>query len=168
MQVHKAVLSFKRCELLYDAANYSFVEADILPEDSEHARHQVFDIVQEGNVDRVTRVLNLAHKECVELLFPYTKQKIDDSVHTYDDVLKEIEEYRIELSLPDGFSKTTLALLEDLVHEYLVCRVLEDWLSITLPNSWERWSMKVEALQARIRRVLMSRHGKVKRRLKPW
>ena len=32
-------LIFKRAELLYDASNYSFVEADILPQDEEHTKH---------------------------------------------------------------------------------------------------------------------------------
>ena len=53
----KAVtLVFKREELLYDAENYSFVEGDIMQAEDEHARHQVFDIGQDGNVDRVTRI----------------------------------------------------------------------------------------------------------------
>lgn len=64
----KAVtLVFKREELLYDAENYSFVEGDIMQAEDEHARHQVFDIGQDGNVDRVTRILNLVHSECVEI-----------------------------------------------------------------------------------------------------
>ena len=78
-------LTFKRAELLYDASNYSFVEADIMPQDEEHTKHQVFDIAQDGNVDRVTRVLNLAHSECVELLFPYAKEDIPDTEQTLND-----------------------------------------------------------------------------------
>ena len=77
----KAVtLVFKREELLYDAENYSFVEGDIMQAEDEHARHQVFDIGQDGNVDRVTRILNLVHSECVEMLFPYTKEEISDAL----------------------------------------------------------------------------------------
>ena len=56
--------------------NYSFVEGDIMQAEDEHARHQVFDIGQDGNVDRVTRILNLVHSECVEMLFPYTKEAV--------------------------------------------------------------------------------------------
>ena len=73
-------LTFKRSELIYDVANYSFVEGDIMKADEEHARHQVFDIVESGNENRVTRILNLAHAECIEMLFPYTKEDIVDSI----------------------------------------------------------------------------------------
>lgn len=161
-------LKFKRSELLYDVSNYSFVEADILPQDAEHVKHQVFDIVQDGNVDRVTRIINLAISECVEMLYPYTRQDIGGQAKELNDILIEPEEYVISLSLPSTFSMTTVDLLENLIHEFLVCRVLEDWLSITLPQSMERWSNKVLGLKDRIRTSLVSRTGKVQRKLKPW
>lgn len=161
-------LKFKRSELLYDVSNYSFVEADILPQDAEHVKHQVFDIVQDGNVDRVTRIINLAISECVEMLYPYTRQDIGEQAKELNDILIEPEEYVISLSLPSTFSMTTVDLLENLIHEFLVCRVLEDWLSITLPQSMERWRNKVLGLKDKIRTSLVSRTGKVQRKLKPW
>lgn len=161
-------LVFKRAELLYDAGNYSFVEGDIMKEEDEHAKHQVFDIVQSGNVDRVTRVLNLAHSECVEMLYPYTKTEIPDEQEALDDVLTEPEEYIIELSLQQGFSLSTLKLLKELIHEYLVCRVLADWMSITNPKSQANWEDKMNALKKKIQTSLVSRSGKVRRKLKPF
>ncbi len=161
-------LSFKRSELLYDLSNYSFVEADIMPQDAEHMKHQVFDITQDGNVDRVTRVLNLAYSECVESLYPYTKKEIPDTEQILDDVLKEPEEYTIVLYLPSAFSLTTVKMLEYLIHEFLVCRVLADWMSITLPSSAGRWNIKVDELRQKIRTSLISRTGKTRRKLKPW
>ena len=82
---HKeVVLTFKRAELIYDASNYSYVEGDIIPEGNECRRHQVFDIAQDGNVNRVTRVLNTVHAECVEMLYPYTKEEIPDGQEALD------------------------------------------------------------------------------------
>lgn len=163
-----AMLSFKREELLYDAGNYSYVEGDIMKAEDEHAKHQVFDIVQDGNVDRVTRVLNLAHSECVEMLFPYTKNEIQSDGCMLDDKLTEPESYDIILSLPKCFSMTTVRLLKDLVHEYLVCRVLADWMSITNPSSQKNWEVKLEELKTKIKTSLVSRRGKIKRKLKPF
>lgn len=163
-----ATLTFKREQLLYDVENYSFVEGDIMQEDDEHARHQVFDIGQNGNVDRVTRVLNLAHSECVEMLYPYTKEEIQDEQEALDDILIAPDEYEIELSLPEGFSLTTLKLLKHLIHEYLVCRVLADWMSITNPKSQANWEDKMHSLKTKIQTALVSRSGKVRRKLKPF
>ena len=166
---HKeATLTFKRAELIYDASNYSFVEADIMPEGDECRRHQVFDIGQAGNVDRVTRVLNTAHAECVEMLYPYTKEEIPDEHEALDDVLKEPETYEIKLTLPETFSLTTLRLLEELIHEYLVCRVLADWMSITNPESEANWQRKFTTLREKIRTALVSRTKMIRRKLSPF
>ena len=150
-------LVFKRKELLYDVENYSFVEGDIMQAEDEHASHQVFDIGQEGNVDRVTRVLNLTHAECVEMLYPYTKEEISDEHETLDDILVAPEEYHIALTLPENFSLSTVKLLKHLIHEYLICKVLADWMSITNPS-----------IRVKIQTALMSRKGKIKRKLKPF
>lgn len=161
-------LTFKRTELLYDAENYSFVEGDIMKADDEHARHQVFDIAAKGNIDRVTRVLNLAHAECVEMLFPYSKEEIPEGQEAMTDVMTAPEEYHIVLNLPDGFSLTTLKLLTHLVHEYLVCRVLADWMSITNPGSQANWEEKFRELKTKIQTSLVSRTGKIRRKCKPF
>lgn len=162
------MLSFKREELLYDAENYSFIEGDIMKTDDEHVRHQVIDIGQDGNVNRVTRVLSLAHSECVELLFPYTKEDVRNENCALDDTLKEPDTYDIILLLPRNFSMTTIRLLKDLIHEYLVCRVLADWMSITNPSSQRNWEDKLASLKMKIQTSLMSRGGKIRRKLKPF
>lgn len=167
-QTRVVPLVFKREELVYDAANYSFVEGDIIKTDDEHARHQVFDIAQDGNINRVTRVLNLAHAECVEMLYPYTKEEIPEEQAALDDILKAPEEYPVTLTLPGDFSLTTVRLLCELIHEYLVCRVLADWMSITHPESQANWEDKVSRVKSRIQTCLMSRRGKVRRKLKPF
>ncbi len=166
--IHHATLIFKRSELLYDVENYAFVEADIINTEDEHARHQIADIVQEGNVDRVTRILNLAHAECTEMLYPYTKSRLPDGHQEMSDGLTSPEEYAITLTLPDGFSQSTLLLLKEMIHEYLVCRVLGDWMSIVNPESKANWEEKRLSMKKKIQTSLLSRRGMVRRRLKPF
>lgn len=167
-QTKTVALTFKRSELLYDIENYSFVEGDIMETENEHARHQVFDIGQNGNVNRVTRVLNLAHAECVEMLYPYTKEEISDEQEALDDILVAPEEYHIVLTLPENFSLSTVKLLKHLIHEYLICKVLADWMSITNPSSKANWEEKIMSIRVKIQTSLMSRKGKIKRKLKPF
>lgn len=167
-QTTPVTLTFKRSELLYDATNYSFVEGDIMKADDEHARHQVFDITQKGNIDRVTRVLNLAHAECVEMLYPYTKEEVPEEYSTLDNTLSVPEEYHIVMNLPEGFSFTTVKLLQPMIHEYLVCRVLADWMSITNPSSQANWEEKFRELKMKIQTSLVSRTGKIRRKCQPF
>lgn len=160
--------SFKREELLYDIKNASFVEGDIMDTDNIHAQHQVFDVGESGNVDRVTRVLNLAHSECVEMLFPYTKLEIPTEQETIDNTLNAPEEYVIDAVFPEGFSMTTVNLLRELIHEYLVCTALADWMSITNPKSQKNWEEKKERIKSKVRTSLVSRRGKVRRKISPF
>ena len=155
-QTKTVTLTFKRSELLYDVENYSFVEGDIMETENEHARHQVFDIGQSGNVNRVTRVLNL------------TQEEISDEQEALDDILVAPEEYHIVLTLPEDFSLSTVKLLKHLIHEYLICKVLADWMSITNPSSKANWEEKIMSIRAKIQTSLMSRKGKIKRKLKPF
>lgn len=167
-QTKTVTLTFKRSELLYDVENYSFVEGDIMETENEHARHQVFDIGQSGNVNRVTRVLNLTHAECVEMLYPYTKEEISDEQEALDDVMTVPEEYLITLVLPVEFSLSTVKLLKHLIHEYMVCKVLADWMSITNPGSQANWEDKARNIRIKIQTSLVSRKGKIRRKLKPF
>lgn len=159
-------LIFKRSEILYDVSNYSFIEGDIMKGDDEHLKHQVFDIGQKGNVDRVTRILSLAHAECIEMLFPYTKRETSNIV--LDNVLSEPEEYHITMCIPYNFSETTIELLKNLIHEYLVCRVLEDWMSITKPDSQANWRDKLESIKTKILLSLTSRGTVLRRKQSPF
>lgn len=158
---HKKVeLTFKRDQLLYDIQNYSYVESHVMPSDAEHSRHMVADIGESGNVDRVTRVLDLAISTCREMLYPFAQQEL---IHTtFDDNLQETDCYTLELSLPSTFSETTITLLEQLIHEYLVCRAVGDWMSITNPQKAEIWFAKAAEVESEIRVTLHSRKKRVR------
>lgn len=160
-------LCFLREELLYDAANSAYVAGDVMKVEDEHQRHQAIDIIQDGNVDRVTRVLNLAAAACREALYPFTKKDVG-SYETRDDVLEEVDNYVIHMEVPPSFSKTTITLLEQLIHEFMVARVLADWMSQTNPEAEKTWEKKAEDALLAIRRARNNRTGKARRRLHPF
>ena len=161
-----AILTFIREEIIYDVENYCFIEGD-LKEGDEHSKHQVFDVAQDGNIDRVTRVLDLTFERCVDLCYPYTKKEICKFTRR-DDELEEEDEYVMKMNLPAHFSDTTVTLLEKLIHEILVCRVMEDWLSITNPKASEKWKIKADNLEAEVSSALTRRTRFVRRKLRPF
>ena len=161
------LLRFRREELLYDIGNYSYVEGDLLGDEAQHAAHQVQDIVADGNVDRVTRILNLAHRECVELLYPYTKRPVEDQL-VLDDVLERPSVYEITLTLPSTFGRSTVELLRDGVHEYMVCRVLQDWFSLANTPGAVAWEAKLESIKTKMRNALLSRARPLRRKQHPF
>ena len=149
------VIILKREQLLYDIKNYCYIEGDIIPEDMQHSRllsrHMVQDVGEEGNLDRVTRILSLAHADVVERLYPFTQHEIYHPA--VDDRLREKPVYGIFLSVPLSYSQTTLNLLGGLIHELMVCIAMADWMSITNPPKEETWKRKVEATLTRINQV---------------
>lgn len=188
-----AILTFRRSELLYDINNLAFVEADIMKSEDEHGRHQVYDICEDGNVDYVTRAMDKAFAECVELCYPYSKVAVnavegteagdlpvttgtttaarvdgDKLVMEKNDVKGVTEEYVLRLRLPDDFSQTTLNVLTRYIHDFMVYRVLADWMSITNAGSTADWAGKAQSLEEQIPIKLNSRCGRIRRKMHPW
>lgn len=160
-------INLEREALLYDIANYAFVEGDIMATDNLHAQHQTQDIIAKGNIERVNRVLSLSHAECIEMLYPYSKKPLRSDYYLDNSDLAP-DYYEIEVKFPKGFSSTTADLLVRLVHEYMVCRVVADWMSITNPSSYETWQRKVEDSGNKIRNSLTNRRAPILRKLRPF
>ncbi len=159
-----AVLLFKHEDLIYDIANMAFVEGHIMVDADDEIRHTIQDIAQEGNRDRVERVLDTAHAIITELLYPYTKEEIRRAV--VDSRLPRRHVIGIRLEIPNEFSQTTLNLLERLVFEYFVCDVLQDWLSVTNPQKSVVWKDKREEIRVMIRRCVTNRRGNKRVRIR--
>lgn len=153
------MLMFKREQLIYDIGNYAFVEGDVMPAKEEHERHQVMDVTQDGNIDLATRILNLAHSEVVEILYPYTKEPVVDE-EAFDDELEEPEEYEITMTVPQTYSRTSVKYLRWLIHEYLVYRVLYEWMCLTNlanPLSKKNWQEKIEEIKTKMKSAIRCR-----------
>lgn len=162
-----AALAFRREELQYDIDNLAYIEGSVLPKETEpHNRHMVQDVGQDGNNDRVTRVLDLETARVKEMLYPFTKHDIHRK--ELDDALKAPGTYGVILELPDTFSQTTLNLLEKQIHEYLVYRVMEDWMGLTNPAKVEAWALKAEKAKDDIRRAMQARTKRLRRKLHPF
>ncbi len=163
-------LTFLREQLLYDIKNIAYVEGDVLPDEAQHSKHQVQDIGEEGNVDRVTRMLDLALARCREKLYPYTKREVTSGT-VINDVLTDTDTYTIEMLVPDDFSDTTVKYLEQLIHNLLVCYVLMDWMSIANianPKSAANWAAKAEEVESEIKNNLNARLGRVRKSQTPF
>ena len=163
-------LTFLREQLLYDIKNIAWVEGDVLPDEAQHSKHQVQDIGEEGNIDRVTRMLDLALSRCRERLYPYTKSDVEGG-ETLDDILDETETYTIAMLVPDDFSTTTVQYLEQLIHNLLVYLVLADWMSIANvanAQSAVNWAAKAQDLEDEIKSTLNARTGRVRKFQSPF
>ena len=163
-------LIFKREELLYDIKNIAYVEADVLGDQADHSLHQLMDVGEDGNIDRVTRILDLAYAEMKEALYPHTKIAVEDGT-AMDDILHETDEYIINMLVPDDFSATTAMLYEGYIHEYMVCRVLAEWMELANKanaSAFQSYALKADAAMEKIKDGLTQRINRTRRKMRPW
>lgn len=167
----KVTLVFHRTKLLYDIKNYAYIEGHVWGEDSpeiRHAQHTLIEIGEDGNVDRVNRVLEVVHAAVEEMLYPYTKETTCENGEIISDELSSDDDYYIVMKVPSTMSRTTLHLLNKLIHEYMVARVIYDWLSITHPDAARNWLEKALDAEREINRVKNSRTGVLRRPSHPF
>lgn len=159
------ILRFRREDLLYDIENTNYIEGHILKKDNNHIRHMIHDVCQEGNVDKVTRSMDLAVAEIKKILEPYSKTEIED--FSFDNKLIETPVYGIILNLPKRFSQTTLNLLEKLIHEFIVSQTISDWFAMIYPEKAKLWDEKATGLKQKIR-VSIHSGIKLRRKVSPF
>ena len=146
----------KKKALLYDISNLAYVIADT-GQPLNHGLHRVRDICQEGNLDRVARILGLAYSEICAILAPILRSpdldtEADNSRKPHDYCFTFKNEGELQYSLT---SEIKLALTET-CREYMVSMVLADWLSITLPEAADVWKFKLEEASAKLREIVGS------------
>ena len=154
-------------QILYEIQNNSHIIAEqtLNNENDNFERAANMQPTEENELQLINRYINIALAECTEMLFPYTKEEIVDSdinCNTGADV------YSMALTLPNDFSMTTVTLLRNLIPEYVVCRALANWMSVANPAIQEIWGIKCREVKNKIQSALLSRVGKMKRRLKPF
>lgn len=155
-------LTFKRNELLYDIKNYAYIEGHVWGEENQHAQHTLVEIGEEGNVDRANRILGVTHAAVVEMLYPYTKEEPLEQEEISNEMWTP-DEYKIQMSIPATMSRTTLHLLCKQIHEYMVARVIYDWLSITHPEAAHNWLEKAFEAEQEINSIKNLRTGVLRR-----
>lgn len=132
-------ITFSKESLLHDISNIAYVIADVNGRADPHAVHQTFDIVERGNIDRVARMLCLAFAVAGEVLSPLLREKRPWKI---TDETAEPRNLILHFSPAFRLKEILLRLIETATREFLVCHVIADWLTITLPDLAPLWREK--------------------------
>ena len=158
--------------LLYDISNMAYVIADT-GENLNHTLHRVRDVCQDGNIDRVARVLGLAYANVLSVLFPVLETPATNIDKENSAKVRDYEfNFRRDGNLCHGLTTERKLKIKETVHEYMVSLVLADWLGITLPAAADVWKYKaeeaLESLGILISRILSSASGVFRRSMSPF
>ena len=124
--------------LVYDISNLAYVIADTGFAEP-HKLHQLRDICEAGNIDRVARLLGLAYSKALTVLSPVVSDCVPSASHDFS---LSVRDYRFPLKRCGAARRLTPQRkleMKETVREFMVCHVLADWLDITMPEVAESW-----------------------------
>lgn len=160
---YKGILELDKKELVYDIKNTAFIFAHSLSEEvSDVAKHNVYEVGEEGNRDKVARLLDEAVEDCREMLFMLTRVHCTshDLVEDSDAWEKcvgapknEMDCYYLYMIFPYLASHTTLHTLAVYVHNYIVNKVMYQWMLLAYPSGAENFAVMVSDLEERIKKA---------------
>lgn len=165
-------MKFTKKSLLYDIGNMAYLIADT-GEYNRHTLHRVRDICQDGNIDRVSRVLGLAYSRILGVFAPVLEKTCIDIDTDYS---SQVHDYRLEFKnkpeLNYRLTKEIILKIKETVREFMVCMVLKDWLEVTLPEAAPVWKYRAEksfeALDEISNHLQFDSHNCIRRRLSPF
>lgn len=153
--------------LLYDISNLAYLIADT-GEDGRHTLHRVRDICEDGNIDRISRLLGLAFTEILDILKPIVESPAMDVNHDFTAVPRD---YEIKFRKETKLSSVVRMRIKETAREYMVSRVLADWLSLTLPETAEtcktRLGLSMQLLKETAEAAEAEGYSVMKRRVSP-
>ena len=166
------LLEFRTDEILHDVCTIAYNEGEAVKSQPTDGGGDVIaslmqDVAGDSNLDRVIRVLDLCHAECVELLYPYTKLDVERTTWQ-DNELKGNKVYALDMLMPDTMSGTTVSLLSKYVHECMVASVLSDWMSVNSPKTAEKWAAVAADMKDKIKNSTLYRTKRVRRGMHPF
>lgn len=141
---NSAVISIFSREVLDDIRSAAWLESEIHPECNRHRRHEMADICEPCNVERVWRILDICDAEVRMAL----RQVI--LADRAGDQLNELNEIGCRFYiLRDPPTQNVVGFLKEKIHEYFVASVMADRTAVIIPESLPPWEeRKKEALAA--------------------
>ncbi len=133
-------------EVLADIHSAAWLEQELHPDLDRHRRHQMADICEPDNADRVWRILGNAIAELrlalLRILSPPPNFLPDNglqSPHCWD--------FSFKYPLP----ASTLDFLREKIHEYLVASVMADRAAVIIPSCADIWRTRAQDTLAALR-----------------
>lgn len=160
-------IRISRQEVMNDVADIAHLEGTVVG-NGLPATRLIFDVDQEENDALVTRVLSLVYTELREMLYPYTKatytgEQIKAGLE-YDNTLKPMAEYVYKLTVNDDVSYTSMERLRELLHWFMVWRILMAWYGTIAPALAQKYAASVAEAETNIKSAINHRTKPIRRK----
>lgn len=137
-------MKIKKSALIYDISNLAYAIADT-GEHDRHTLHRVRDICEDGNIDRVSRVLGVAYSNLLTLLLPVLRAPAIDIRRDYTAIVHDYEFcFRNEAAFRKNLPDEIKLKIKENAREYMVAMVMADWMALMMPEMAEIWKFRME------------------------
>ncbi len=174
---HKVMMELIKNELVFDIKNTAYIFADSYGRTNEETTRlkNVFDIGEEGNLDKLARVLDSAVEDCREMLFRFTKSEMTNGgfdSNEWEECLgspaNEEEAYYLTMVMPQDFSKTSVHTLTVYVHGYIVNQCLYEWMMLIMPDLADRFKILAEEKKQKLENASIRSASRCRIKLHPF
>ena len=164
-------------ELVYDIKNTAYTYADSISSSvaDPHLIHNIYDVGEDGNRDKLARILDSAIEDCREMLFRYTKMEMlgggfdsNEWEECIGSPTNDEDAYYLAMRMPSGFSKTSVHTMMVYIHDYIVNQYLYEWLMIVYPDGSDRFWALAEDKKQKIKDANNRSAGRARIRLHPF
>lgn len=171
----KIVIDLLKGEIVYDVRNTAYIYADTINVDDPHRKHNIYDIGEEGNRDKLARIMDVAVEDCREMLYRFTKtclERIGYDSNEWEECVgspeNDEEGYSLTLLVPSNFSDTSVHTIGVYVHNYVVNRIMYQWLMLVYPEGAESFAVLAAELESKIRDASNRSMGRTRIKLHPF
>ena len=174
---YKVMIELQKKELVFDIRNTAAAYADSISSSVEdsHSIHNVYDVGEDGNRDKLARILDSAVEDCKEMLFRYTKMEVlgggfdsNEWEECIGSPTNDEDAYYLAMRMSSGFSKTSVHTMKVYIHDYSVNQSLYEWLMIVYPDGADRFWALAEDKKQKIKDSSNRSAGRARIRLHPF
>lgn len=150
-------MELQKNELVFDVANTTYTFADSLGTEDVHEKHNIMDVAQDGNRDKLARILDEAVEDCREVLYNFGKGYVGGSwyeTNEWEDCVgsptNEEEAYYLQMFVPSTFSSNSIHTITIYAHNYIVNKSVADWLMVVYPKGAEQFTLLAEKTKEKL------------------
>lgn len=152
-------------EVLDDVRSAAWLESELHPDLNRHRRHEMADICEPDNIERVWRVLALCETQVRIALARILSHGLQTR---QDNVLLRPAKWDFHFKFP--LSASVSGYIREMIHEYMVASVIADRALTIIPDAASAWRVRMDNMLSALRNLAATTRlpaGPVRRPLWP-
>ena len=164
-KIHKTMV-LQQEELVQDIRNAAYIVADAIKTDNPDDRARIRDVAELNNREWMFRWMDLSVGMVANFLTLWSAKYMSDN-SLVSDRYKELTCYHIHLEVPKGFPENTFIYAKDLAHQFIVSKVMYEYLKHSFPEAAAVWKESADDLEEKLKDIASKQYGVIYRPFLP-